>query len=47
MPLSKIKGLGGKLGAKLTEGLGAATAGQVAAAQWGALVGLLDQERAR
>lgn len=46
MPLSKIKGLGGKLGAKLTEGLGANTAGEVAAAPWSTLVKLLE-ERAR
>jgi hypothetical protein len=47
MPLSKIKGLGGKLGTKLTEGLGASTAGEVAVAPWRDLVRLLDEERAR
>jgi hypothetical protein len=47
MPLTKIKGLGGKLGAKLTEGLGAATAGEVAAVPWRELARVLDEERAR
>lgn len=47
MPLGKIKGLGGKLGARLTEELGAATAGDVSAAPWPALARLLDPDRAR
>ncbi|KIZ05769.1 DNA polymerase eta subunit [Monoraphidium neglectum] len=42
MPLSKIKGLGGKLGQRLTDGLGATAAGEVAAAPWQQLVGLLE-----
>jgi hypothetical protein len=46
MPLSKIKGLGGKLGQRLTDGLGATAAGEVAAAPWQQLVGLLE-DRAR
>ncbi|KAI8462258.1 MAG: hypothetical protein J3K34DRAFT_200570 [Monoraphidium minutum] len=46
MPLPKIKGLGGKLGQRLTDGLGAAAAGDVAAAPWTQLVGLLE-DRAR
>lgn len=47
MPLGKIKGLGGKLGAKLSDGLGAATAGDVVAAGYVALERLLDQAHAR
>lgn len=45
MPLSKIKGLGGKLGARLEE-LGAATAGQVAGMSWQDLLTHF-QEKAR
>lgn len=41
--MGKIKGLGGKLGAKL-EGLGAATAGAAAALSWEVLVGAFDSK---